>query len=217
MGLAEKRIPLFVTALAIVLALAAGFFVALGIRSVVAEPDSAPAAAPPNPGHSWSEIGDLPGTMWHSNNDGDGSGLDADTVDGLHASELGGVSGVQYGFASQSGLTTHSGTSWADLSGMSVTINVNTDSVYQMVAAITADPANPGSPSTYFQAQLDGGNIGPEYELESDDDTASTPLAMVAAGTVSGGSHTWKIRWRGSTSSTFEAQGRSLAIVVFPQ
>ncbi|MDP2907776.1 MAG: hypothetical protein Q8O03_07580, partial [Nanoarchaeota archaeon] len=39
-------------------------------------------AVKPNPGHSWSEIGDLPGTIWHSNNDGSGSGLDADTVDG---------------------------------------------------------------------------------------------------------------------------------------
>ena len=67
-------------------------FVALGGHSVVAGPDAAPPAdpAPPNPGHSWSEIGDLPGTMWHSNNDGPGSGLDADMVDGKQASELGG-------------------------------------------------------------------------------------------------------------------------------
>lgn len=47
-------------------------------------------AAKPNPGHSWSEIGDLPGEIWHSGNDGSGSGLDADTIDGKHASELGG-------------------------------------------------------------------------------------------------------------------------------
>lgn len=45
-------------------------------------------AVRPNPGHSWSEIGDLPGTIWHSNNDGSGSGLDADTVDGKHAASL---------------------------------------------------------------------------------------------------------------------------------
>jgi hypothetical protein len=49
---------------------------------VFAEPDA------PNPGHSWSEIGDLPGTMWHSNNDGAGSGLDADLLDGLDSAEL---------------------------------------------------------------------------------------------------------------------------------
>lgn len=47
-------------------------------------------AVKPDPGHSWSEIGDFPGTIWHSNNDGPGSGLDADTVDGKHANELGG-------------------------------------------------------------------------------------------------------------------------------
>ncbi|MCG2718428.1 MAG: hypothetical protein L6408_06310 [Nanoarchaeota archaeon] len=47
-------------------------------------------AAKPNPGHSWSELGDLPGKIWHSENDGSGSGLDADTIDGKHASELGG-------------------------------------------------------------------------------------------------------------------------------
>ncbi|RMF56073.1 hypothetical protein D6745_00340 [Candidatus Woesearchaeota archaeon] len=39
-------------------------------------------ATAPNPGHSWSEIGDFPGTIWHSNNDGFGSGLDADLLDG---------------------------------------------------------------------------------------------------------------------------------------
>lgn len=84
----DRRVPLFLAGMAIVVALAVGFFVALGIRSVVAGPDFAPQAAPPNPGHSWSEVGDLPGTMWHSNNDGAGSGLDGDMVDGLHAADL---------------------------------------------------------------------------------------------------------------------------------
>ncbi len=88
MHFAEKRIPALMTVLAILAALAVGFFVALGVRSVIAGPDAAPSAAPPNPGHSWSQIGDLPGTMWHSNNDGTGSGLDADTVDGAQASAL---------------------------------------------------------------------------------------------------------------------------------
>jgi len=55
---------------------AMGFFVALGVRSVVAVPDSAPAASPSNPGHPYSQI-DLPVGTW--------SGLDADTVDGMDA------------------------------------------------------------------------------------------------------------------------------------
>jgi hypothetical protein len=88
MRLFGTRMPLVLTGLAIVVIFAVGFFVALGVRSVVAGPDSAPAAAPPNPGHSWSDIGDLPGTMWHSNNDGPASGLDGDTVDGAEASAL---------------------------------------------------------------------------------------------------------------------------------
>jgi hypothetical protein len=67
---------------------AIALLVALGGRSVVAEPGSAPPASPPNPGHSWNEIGDLPGTMWHSNNDGPGSGLDADTLDGLQSTQI---------------------------------------------------------------------------------------------------------------------------------
>jgi hypothetical protein len=89
---ASKRLCVGAAVLAAVVVFALGFFVALGVRSVVAGPGSAPAAAAPNPGHSWSEIGDLPGIMWHSNNDGDGSGLDSDMVDGMHASEVGGVS-----------------------------------------------------------------------------------------------------------------------------
>jgi len=88
MRLFEKRIRLAAVGAAIVVVLAAGFFMALAVRSVVAGPDSGPAATPPNPGHSWSEIGDLPGTMWHSNNDGPGSGLDADLLDGLQSTEI---------------------------------------------------------------------------------------------------------------------------------
>lgn len=60
--------------------LAAGFFVAVGVRSVVAEPNSAPLAVKPNPGHEWSEIG-LPPGVW--------SGLDADTVDGMDTGQTG--------------------------------------------------------------------------------------------------------------------------------
>lgn len=47
-------------------------------------------AASPNPGHSWLEIENLPdpSTIWTSVNDGAGSGLDADTVDGKNANDL---------------------------------------------------------------------------------------------------------------------------------
>ena len=88
MHLPVKRVRALPTGLVILAALAVGLFVALGGQPVIAGPDSAPAAVPPNPGHSWSQIGDLPGTMWHSNNDGPGSGLDADTVDGLQSNQI---------------------------------------------------------------------------------------------------------------------------------
>jgi len=84
-----QRLALTVAVLAGAVALfVAGFLIVLGVRSVVAGPGSAPLASAPNPGHSWSEIGDLPGTMWHSNNDGSGSGLDADTLDGLQSTQI---------------------------------------------------------------------------------------------------------------------------------
>jgi len=60
-------------------ALAVGFFAVLGVRSGVAGPDPAPPAAPPNPGHSYSQV-ELPASTW--------SGLDADLLDGLQASEI---------------------------------------------------------------------------------------------------------------------------------
>jgi predicted regulator of Ras-like GTPase activity (Roadblock/LC7/MglB family) len=88
----SRRLFLPAAVLGGVAVFAAVFFLALAVRSVVAGPDAGPAAAPPNPGHSWSQIGDLPGTMWHSNNDGAGSGLDADTVDGLDSSGFAGAS-----------------------------------------------------------------------------------------------------------------------------
>jgi trimeric autotransporter adhesin len=83
-----RRLFLAAAVLGAVAVFAMAFLVAPGLRSVVAGPDAGPAASAPNPGHSWSEIGDLPGTMWHSNNDGPGSGLDADMVDGLQSNQI---------------------------------------------------------------------------------------------------------------------------------
>jgi hypothetical protein len=82
-----KRIRVLATAGFALAVLGLGFLTALGVRSLVVGTASADPATP-NPGHSWSQIGDLPGTMWHSNNDGPGSGLDADTVDGLQSTQI---------------------------------------------------------------------------------------------------------------------------------
>jgi len=54
------RLPVVAAVLAAAAAAAMGFLIALGVGSVAAGPDVAPPAAAPNPGHSWSEIGDLP-------------------------------------------------------------------------------------------------------------------------------------------------------------
>jgi len=70
----SKRLFLPAAVLGALAVFAIGFFVALGVRSVVAGPDSAPAAAVPNPGHSYDQI-ELPAGTW--------PGLDADTLDGM--------------------------------------------------------------------------------------------------------------------------------------
>lgn len=74
-----KRLFVAAAVFGAVAVFAMGFFVALGVRSVVAGPDSAPAAAPPNPGHTYDQI-ELPVGTW--------PGLDADTVDGAEAAAL---------------------------------------------------------------------------------------------------------------------------------
>jgi hypothetical protein len=76
---ARRRLLVAAALLAAVAVFALGFFVALGVRSVVAGPESAPAAAPPNPGHTYDQV-ELPVGTW--------TGLDADMLDGLHASEI---------------------------------------------------------------------------------------------------------------------------------
>ena len=88
-----KRLLVAAAVIGVLAVVAAASFVALTGHSVVAGPDAAPPANPdpPSPGHSWSQIGDLPGTMWHSNNDGPGSGLDADTLDGQQPGSGGGL------------------------------------------------------------------------------------------------------------------------------
>jgi len=128
----DKRLYVAAAVLGAVAIFATGFFVALGVRSVVAGPGSAPAAQVPPVSHTydqielpagtwtgldadtldeldssafstgphttslpWSSITDLPGTMWHSNNDGPASGLDADTFDGLESDEFVGPPGPE--------------------------------------------------------------------------------------------------------------------------
>jgi len=78
-GYISKRLFVVAAVLGAVAVFAMGFFVALGIRSVVAGPDSAPLAQAPNPGHSYDQI-ELPVGTW--------SGLDADTLDGLQSTEI---------------------------------------------------------------------------------------------------------------------------------
>lgn len=79
MHFTEKRMPLLATGVAVLAALAVGFFVAFGVRSVVADPDSAPSAALTNPGHAYNQI-ELPIGTWPL--------LDADLLDGAEASAL---------------------------------------------------------------------------------------------------------------------------------
>jgi len=76
---ASKRLFLVAAVIGVLAVFVAGFFVALAVRSVVAGPGASPDG--PNPGHPWEQI-ELPPGTW--------PGLDADTVDGLQASELGG-------------------------------------------------------------------------------------------------------------------------------
>ncbi|UCH87531.1 MAG: hypothetical protein JSU97_03885, partial [Dehalococcoidia bacterium] len=75
----SRRLFLPAAVLGGVAVFAAVFLVGLTVRSVVAGPDSGPATAPPNPGHTYAQI-ELPAGTW--------PGLDADTVDGLHANEI---------------------------------------------------------------------------------------------------------------------------------
>ncbi len=98
---------------------------------------------------SWRKI-------WNDGNDGSGSGLDADTVDGVHASSLYGVTSVATGGGLTGGTITSTGTiSHADTSSVS---NVNnsgntfiqdiTFDTYGHVTGVTSATATGGSSST---------------------------------------------------------------------
>ena len=56
-----RRIPLPVRVVVALAVLAFGFLAFVGLRSLAGTASADPAA--PNPGHSWSQIGDLPGTL----------------------------------------------------------------------------------------------------------------------------------------------------------
>jgi hypothetical protein len=73
----RKRLFVAAAVLGTLSVFAAAFFVAPAVRSVVAGPGASPDG--PNPGHPWEQI-ELPPGTW--------PGLDADTVDGMNASEL---------------------------------------------------------------------------------------------------------------------------------
>jgi hypothetical protein len=78
MRMPNLRVLILVTA--ILFAAGLGFFAALGVRSVLAGPGSAPAAQPPAVSHSYDQIV-LPGGTWPN--------LDADKLDGMHAGQTG--------------------------------------------------------------------------------------------------------------------------------
>ena len=94
---------------------------------------------------------------WHAGNDGSGSGLDADTVDGVHASSLYGVTSVATGGGLTGGTITSTGTiSHADTSSVS---NVNnsgntfiqdiTFDTYGHVQSVTSATATGSNTTTY--------------------------------------------------------------------
>ena len=107
---------------------------------------------------------------WHAGNDGSGSGLDADTVDGVHASSLYGVTSVATGGGLTGGTITSTGTiSHADTSSVS---NVNnsgntfiqdiTFDTYGHVQSVTSATATGSNTTTYVARILntDLDNIG---------------------------------------------------------
>lgn len=147
-----RRIPVAAAMGLAVAMLALGFLAALGVRSLVVPTASAEPQVP-NPGHSWSEIGDLPGEMWHSENDGSGSGLDADTLDGLNSNEIDDgddhVADADYatsaGYASSAGSASNA--SYATSAGNADTANTASFASYATQAgnAGTADSATTAS------------------------------------------------------------------------
>jgi hypothetical protein len=68
---------------------AVGVLSTLGVRSLVVDTVSASPDVP-NPGHSYDQI-EFPGRMWHSNDQGPGTGMDADTVDGVQEPQIHGT------------------------------------------------------------------------------------------------------------------------------
>ena len=103
---------------------------------------------------------------WHAGNDGSGSGLDADTVDGVHASSLYGVTSVATGGGLTGGTITSTGTiSHADTSSVS---NVNnsgntfiqdiTFDTYGHVTGVTSATATGGGGGGSFNGGTVTGN-----------------------------------------------------------
>jgi hypothetical protein len=163
---------------------------------------ASPGPAKPNPGHSWSEIGDFP----------------SDCPSGQYVYGLGTTlkcstpapSGIlqQYVSAQGSGFAS---TDWSDL--ISLSINPSTNSILQIFFYGTAIHQCPQSTAwAHYRIVVDGTQIGSEVLVRPADLTDPSlqyyvPVSISIAKEVSAGSHTIKVQHKASVDNCWFISG----------
>jgi len=124
---------------------------------------------------------------------GEGSGLDADKVDGKHASELGGSAHQPLTVKGTTDVsTTIKYPSWADMPQMSITITTGSNPVLILFSA----GINTDKKRAYFRLLIDGSvEAGSGFGRKDSTSQTHGSVAFNVLKTLSAGEHTIKVQW----------------------
>lgn len=150
---------------------------------------------------------------WANSDDGSGSGLDADTIDGKHLTE---IAKTSQNFVDTSSYPIPD--AYTDI--ISTTINVDRDSSLLITSTLDLRPNQDGN-TVFGYLKVDGSKVGAEHRLFGGQGASWATVSMTFIQPVSSGSHTVAIAVKcqrpGGTGGACISQSKTISVTAFPR